>query len=81
MKNSNYIRTIEYILDTNCRTTIISWNIPWHCPSLGLESKLTFYSPVAAAEFFKFAGILGAAFSQQHLLGFEIAQMEFHHLH
>ena len=28
----------------------------------------------------KFAGILSAALSQYHLLGFEIAQLEFHHL-
>ena len=35
-----------------------------------------FFSPVATAEFSKFAGILSAA-----LLGFEIAQLEFHHLH
>ena len=33
------------------------------------------------AEFSKFAGILSAALSQHHLLGFEIAQLEFHHLH
>ena len=48
---------------------------------LGLEWKLTFSSPVATAEFSKFAGILSAALSQHHLLGFEIAQQEFHHLH
>ena len=30
---------------------------------------------------FQFAGILSAALSQHHLLGFEIAQLEFHHLH
>ena len=29
----------------------------------------------------KFAGILSAALSQHHLLGFETAQLEFHHLH
>ena len=29
----------------------------------------------------KFAGILSAALSQHHLSGFEIAQVEFHHLH
>ena len=29
----------------------------------------------------KFAGILSAALSQDHLLGFEIAYLEFHHLH
>ena len=32
-------------------------------------------------EFPKFAGIMSAAFSQHHLLGFEIAQLKFHHLH
>ena len=36
-------------------------NILWHCLSLGLEWKLTFSSPVATAEFSKFAGILSAA--------------------
>ena len=30
---------------------------------------------------FQFAGVLSAALSQHHLLGFEIAQLEFHHLH
>ena len=29
----------------------------------------------------KFVGILSAALSQHHLSGFEIAQLEFHHLH
>ena len=38
-----------------------SLNILWHCLSLGLERKLTFSSPVATAEFSKFAGILSAA--------------------
>ena len=38
-----------------------SLNIHWHCPSLGLEWKLTFSSPVDIAEFFKFVGILSAA--------------------
>ena len=41
----------------------------------------TFSSPVATAEFSKFVDTLSAAFSQHHLLGFEIAQLEFHHLH
>jgi len=35
---------------------------------------------VATAEFSKFAGTLSAALSQHHLSGFEIAQLEFHHL-
>ena len=37
--------------------------------------------PVVTAEVFKFAGILSAELSQHHLLGFEIAQLEFHYLH
>ena len=40
-----------------------SLSILWHCLSLGLEWKLTFSSPVATAEFSKFAGILSASFS------------------
>ena len=47
-----------------------SLSILWHCLSLGLEWKLTFSSPVATAEFSKFAGILSAALSQHHLSGF-----------
>ena len=58
-----------------------SLNILWQCLSLGLEWKLTFSSPVATAEFSKFAGILSAALSYHHLLGFEIAQLEVHQLH
>ena len=49
--------------------------------SLWLEWKLNFSSPVATAEFSKFADILSAALSQHHLLGFEIAKLELHHLH
>ena len=52
-----------------------------HFTSLGLEWKLTFSNPGATAEFSKFVGILSAALSQHHLLGFEIAQLEFHHLY
>ena len=52
-----------------------------HCLSLGLEWKLTFSSPEATAEFSIFAGILSAALAQRYLSGFEIAQLEFHHLH
>jgi len=36
---------------------------------------------MATAEFSGFAGVLSAALSQHHLSGFEIAQLEFHHLH
>jgi len=41
-----------------------SLSILWHCFSLGLEWKLTFSSPVATAEFSKFAGILLAYWVQ-----------------
>ena len=71
-------------------TTLLAWkwvqlcsslNILWHCLSLGLGRKLTFSNPVATAEFSRFAGILSAALTQHHLLGFEIAQLEFHPFH
>ena len=48
------------------QTTILPF-----CISLGLEWKLTISSPVATAEFSKFAGILSAALSRHHLLGFD----------
>ena len=35
--------------------------------------KTDLSSPVASAEFSKFADVLSAALSQHHLLGFEIA--------
>ena len=57
------------------------FNSLWHCLSFGLEWKLTFSRPVVIAEFSKFAGILRAALWQHHLLGFEIAQLEFRDLH
>ena len=40
-----------------------------------------FSSPVATAGFSKFAGLLSTTLSQHLLLEFEIAQLEFHHLH
>ena len=58
-----------------------SLSILWHCLSLGLEWKLTFSSPVATPEFSRFAGILSEALLWHHLLGFEITQLEFHHIH
>ena len=66
-----------------CEMSAIVWffSILWHCLSLRLEWKLTFSSPVATAEFSKFADILSAALSQHHLSGFEIGQLEFHHFH
>ena len=45
------------------------------------DKNWTFSSPVVTAEFLKIAGILSAALSQHHLLGFEIARLEFCNLH
>ena len=53
-----------------------------HClalPFFAIGMRTDLSSPVATAEFSKFAGILSAALSH-HLLGFEIAQLEFCHL-
>ena len=50
-------------------------------PFFGIGMKTDFFSPVATAEFSKFAGILSAALSEHRLSGFEIAQLEFYHLH
>ena len=50
-------------------------------PFFGNGMKTDLFSPVATAEFSKFAGILSAALSQHHLSGFEIAQLGIHHLH
>ena len=47
--------------------------------SLALKCELIFSSSVATAEFSKFAGVLSVA--QHHLLGLEIAQLEFLRLH
>ena len=43
--------------------------------------KTDLFNPVVTAEFSKSAGIVSATLSQHHLSGFEIAQLEFHHLH
>ena len=43
--------------------------------------KTDLSSPVATAEFSKFAGILSATLSLHHLSGFKTAQLEFHHFH
>ena len=50
-------------------------------PFFGIGMKQTFSSPAATAEFSRFADILSAALSQNHLLGFKIVQLEFYHVH
>ena len=63
--------------ESNCAVVWAFFGTAFH--SKGLEWKLIFSSPAATAEFSKFAGTLTAALSQHHLLGFERAQLGFHH--
>ena len=66
-----------------CEMSAIVWysELSLALPFSGIERKLTVSSPEDTAEFSNFARILSAALSQHHLLGFEIIQLEFHHLH
>ena len=50
-------------------------------PFFGIGMKTDFSSSVATAKFSKFADMSSVALLQHHLLGFEIAQLEFRHLH
>ena len=43
-------------------------------PFFGIGMKTDLFSPLATAEFSKFAGILSAALSQHHLSGFGIVK-------
>ena len=47
-------------------SSVVVWTLLWHSPSFGLEGKVTFSSPVATADFFKFSGMLSAALSQHY---------------
>ena len=64
---------------------LVFWPPPFWTPfpysTYLTEWKLTFSSSMAITEFSRFAGILSTALWQHHLLGFEIAQLEFHYLH
>ena len=64
--------------ECNC---VIVWTFFAIAFFLGLKWKLAFSSSVATAEFSKFAGILSVVLSQHHLLGCDIAQLEFRHPH
>ena len=64
--------------ERNCAVVLVFFGIAF---LWDWNEKLTFSSPVATAEFSKCAGILSASLSQHHLSGFEIAQLEFYHLH
>ena len=65
-----------------CEMSPIMWKFE-HSLTLsfvGIVVKTELFQ-VVTAEFSKSAGILSAALSQDHLSGFEIGQLEFHHLH
>ena len=53
---------------------------PWGCKESDTTERLN-CTELTTAEFSKFAGISSAALLQHHLLGFEVAQLEFPHLH
>ena len=50
-------------------------------PFFGIEMKTDLFQSCDHCWVFQFAGILSATLSQHHLLRFEIAQLEFHHLY
>ena len=66
-----------------CEMSAVVWQFEHSLtlPFFGIGMKMDLSSPMATAEFSKFAGLLSVALSQHHLSGFEIAQLEFHHLH
>ena len=57
------------------------WSFSFSISPSNVDSGLTSFRMDWFAEFSKFAGILSAALSQHHLLGFEIAQLEFYHFY
>ena len=75
-----YLTSMQSSIEDECNCAVVWAFFGIAFPS-ELEWNLNFSSPVATAEFSKFAGILSAALSQHRLSGFEIAQLEFHHLH
>ena len=66
-----------------CEMNVIVWSFEHSLalPFLGDWNENWPFPVLATAEFSKFAGVSSTALSQHHLLGFEIAQLEFHHLH
>ena len=67
--------------ECNCVVTWTFWTFMLNTAFLWEWNENWPFLVVATAEFSKFAGILSAVLLQHHLVGFEIAQLEFHHLH
>ena len=64
--------------ECNCVVVSTSFGIAFFL-GIGMETDL--FQSCGYCWVCKFSVILSAALSQHHLLGFEIAQLEFHHLH
>ena len=72
--------TVHGVTKSQTQLRDFSLNILWHCPSLGLEQKLIFSSPVATTEFSKCwhnecSTLTTSSFK------ILIALLEFYHLH
>ena len=81
LKSSLIILSITLLVCFRWVQLCRNMNILWHCFLWDWNENWPF--PVLWPLFFfsEFAGILSAALSQHHLLGFGIAQLEFHHLY
>ena len=58
-----------------------NYAVVWALPFFGIEIKTDLFQSCGHTGFSIFAGILSASLSQHHLIGVEIAQLEFHHIH
>ena len=78
-----YSPTFTSITLLECEMSAIVWYFEHSLalPFFVIGMKTDFSSPVASAKLSRFAGILSAALSQDHLLGFERAKLESHHFH
>ena len=73
----NFEHYFAYVWD-ECNCVVV-----WACLGIAFlwDWNENWPFPGATGEFSKFSGILSAALSQHHLSGFEIAQLQFHHVH
>ena len=69
------------LLSCEMSTTVWKFEHSLALSFFGIGMKTDLFQSCVTAEFSKFPGMLSAALSQHHPLGFETAQLEFHHLH
>ena len=67
----------HYLLPCEMSAVVLYFEHSLALPFFGIGIKIE----LATTDFSKCAGILSAALSQHHLSGFEIALLEFYHLH